>query len=278
MRLKCLLPLLPATVLAAQEPMPFLDMGPPGVEHGWSASLGARVLDHPAYLGSDRQRTDLLPVFSAEYDRRWFLGTSRVGPGFGGGAHLVQSGGFTWDLGAGFGDSRPESRAPLLAGMGDEKAYLFIGTGVHYRRQGFHAGLTLSHGLREDAGDLATLTVSQTVPLAPGWHFTGGLHGTWADTDAMAYGFGISPAQAANRAALAASGAASFTPAQIGPFSPSAGARDAGALLGLSWRPGPRWTWTVGLHGGVLLGGLRDSPLVARNDYYGAGLGFAYHF
>jgi hypothetical protein len=65
MRLKYLLPLLPVAVLAAQEPMPYLDAGP-GVEHGWSVSLEARVLDYPAYLGSDRQRTALLPVFSAE--------------------------------------------------------------------------------------------------------------------------------------------------------------------------------------------------------------------
>ena len=278
MRLRCLTPFLATLALAAQEePMPYLATME-GVSHGWALTLGARLMDYPGYLGSDRQRVALLPYFSAEYDRRFYLGSSQVGPGFGGGMHLVREGGFTWDLGAGVGDSRPESRSPLLAGMGDRRANLFLGTGVHYRYDGFHAGFTVSQALRDDGGDRATLTLSKTLPLAPLWHLTLGVHGTWADAKAMAYDFGITPEQATNRAALVAGGYTGFTAAEAGPFTAQAGVRDAGARLTVSYQPKPGWVWTVGVNAGVLLGGVRDSPLVGRTTSLGAGAGFAYRF
>ncbi|MGA2080104.1 MAG: MipA/OmpV family protein [Holophaga sp.] len=277
MRLRLMLLLLPLAPLAAQEPLPFLEHEP-GPERGWALTLGARVLDHPDYLGSDVRRTNLLPVFDAEYNRTWYLGSSRVGPGFGGGAHVWREGGFTWDLGLGVGDSRPESRSPLLAGMGDQRADLFAGTGLHYHFQGFHAGLTLSHGLRDDAGDRVTLTLGQVVRVAPRWFLSAGVYGTWADTDAMNYEFGITPQQAANRAMLAALGEASLTPAQFGPFTAQAGVRDVGTRIALNYRPRPRWTWTVEIQGDELLGGVRNSPLVARNGSLAGGAGFAYRF
>ena len=268
---------LAATALAAQEPMPYLETGP-GVEHGWAFSAGARLMVRSSYLGSDRTRTGLMPVFTAEYDRRFYLGSSRVGPGFGGGVHLLRSGGFTWDLGAGFGEGRPESRSPLLAGMGDRKPDLFAGTGLHYRYQGFHAGFTYSHGLRDDTGDRGTLTVGQSIPLASRWSLGLGLHATWADARAMNHDFGITPDQAANRAALVAAGDTRITAAEVGPFTPPAGMRDAGGMIGLNYRPEPRWVWTLGLNGGALQGDLRKSPLVGRADYFGVGAGFAYRF
>jgi outer membrane scaffolding protein for murein synthesis (MipA/OmpV family) len=235
-------------------------------------------MDYPAYLGAGQQRTRLEPVFSAEYDRRYYLGSSRVGPGFGGGVHLLRQDGFVWDLGLGVGDSRPESRSPLLAGLGDRRSDLFAGTGLHYTSHGFHVGVTWSYGLRDDTGNRVTLTAGQMVRLAPRWDGFAGVHGTWADADAMNYDFGITPAQAANRANLVVAGAASLTPAQIGPYTAAAGARDAGVNLGVNYHPKPRWTWTLNANSGVLLGDARTSPLAARTSYWGGGLGFAYRF
>ena len=277
MRLPGPLFLLLATALAAQDPMTYLQVGE-GPDHGWSFLLGARLMENSSYLGSDTTRTRLLPVFSAEYNHLFYLGSSRVGPGFGGGVHLLHDKGFTWDLGIGIGDSRPESRSPLLQGMGDRGAEVFGGTGLHYRNEGFHAGLTLSRGLRDDAGDRATLTLGQVIPLAPRWWLNAGVHGTWEDAKAMAYDFGVSPAQAGTRAALVAAGAATFPASAVGPFAPPAGVRDLGALLSLNFRPRPRWVWTVEVTGGLLQGDIRNSPIVAKNDYLGVGLGFAYRF
>lgn len=274
----CPLPLLlAATLLPAQEPMPYLATSK-GTDHGWTGEVGAGIGNVPAYLGSDQTRTTLLPVLALEYNHRFFIGSSFLGIGFGAGAHLVDNGGFTWDLGLSVGDRRPESRAPLLAGMGDRSADVFADTGVHYRLGGFQAGAILSHGLRDDAGNRATVSLRQGLPLADRWRLGLGLHATWADTDAMDCDFGITPGQAASRAALAASGAASFTPSQIGPYSPSAGMRDAGAGVSLSYRSRPRITWTAACQEGVLLGDARNSPLAARNTYQELSAGFAYRF
>ena len=277
LRLRSPLLLLAATALAAQDPMSYLQMDE-GPSHGWSFLLGARLMDYSSYLGSDTQRTRVMPVFSAEYDHRFFLGSSRVGPGFGGGVHLWHDQGFTWDLGLGIGDSRPESRSPLLAGMGDRRSEFFGGTGLHYRHEGYHVGFTVSHALRDDAGDRATLTLGRTFPLAPHWSLNLGVHGTWEDAKAMAFDFGISPDQALTRATLLAAGTTQLTQAEVGPFAPPAGMRDVGAIIGLSYRPKPRWVWTVGVNGGVLQGAVRDSPLVGRNDYMSVGVGGAYRF
>ena len=277
MRIQATLILLTATALAAQDPLPYLDASP-GQDHGWSVTLGARLMEYPSYLGSDTDRTRVMPIIAAEYDHLFYLGSSRVGPGFGGGIHLLHDKGFTWDLGVGVGDSRPESRSPLLAGMGDRGRDVFAGTGVHYRHQGFHVGVTVSHGLGADAGNRATLTLGQMIPLASRWRLGLGVHGTWADAKAMSYDFGITPAQAATREALTAQGATGFTAAQLGPFAPPAGLRDVGALIGVSYQPKPRWLWTVGVNGGMLQGDLRNSPLAGRNDYLGAGVGLAYRF
>ena len=277
MRLVAPLFLLVATSLVAQDPMTYLQAGE-GPDHGWAFLLGARLMENSSYLGSDTTRTRLLPEFAAEYDHLFYLGTSRVGPGFGGGVHLFHDKDFTWDLGVGIGDSRPESRSPLLEGMGDRRSEIFGGTGIHYHHEGFHAGITVSHGLRDDAGDRATLTLGQAIPLASRWHLNVGVHGTWEDAKAMAYDFGITPNQAQTRAALVASGTATFPAADAGPFAPSAGVRDVGALISLNFRPKPEWMWSVGMNVGVLQGDIRNSPLVGKNDYVGMWSGFAYRF
>jgi outer membrane scaffolding protein for murein synthesis (MipA/OmpV family) len=277
MRVRGLLLGVAATSLIAQDPLPYLDMGE-GVDHGWAVSLGARLMEDSSYLGSDTRRTRLMPVFTAEYDHRYYLGSSRVGVGFGGGMHLLRDKGFTWDLGVGIGDSRPESRSPLLAGMGDRSANVFAGTGLHYRYEGFHVGFTVSHGMKNDAGDRGTLTLGQTIPLVPRWRLSFGVHGTWEDAKAMNYDFGVTPAQAVTRAALVAAGDPRITASEVGPFSAPAGMRDVGGMIGLSYRPRPKWVYTMGVNGGILQGDVRNSPLVGRNNYLGVGLGFAYRF
>lgn len=277
MRPRVLTLCLSTVVLAAQDPLPFLDKAPkaPGA---WTGEVGARAADLPAYPGSARRRQVLLPVFAAEYEQRWYLGSSRIGPGFGGGVHLVRSGGFTWDLGAGVGDRRPESRSALLAGMGDRRTELYTGTGVSWQGGGCNAGLTLARGMRDEGGTSATLTLGRTWQLAPRWFLALGTHATWSDAKGTAFDYGITPDQAAARAALAAAGNPALTPARIGPYAPGGGLRDLGGRLGLAWSPKPRWVWSAGLFGGVLQGDARTSPLVERKGHLAVGGGFAYRF
>jgi len=263
--------------LAAQEMLEFQE-GTPNPAQPWSLALGARLLTTPSYLGSNTNQTRLEPVFNAEYGR-FYLGSSRIGVGYGGGMHLWSEKGFTWDLGLGLGDSRPESRSPALEGMGDRRATLWAGTGLQWRQQdGWRAGLTLAYGLRDEAGTRSTLSVGKSTRLAQGWFLYTGLHGTWADEKAMAYDFGITEAQAQTRAALLASGNSSLTPEEVGPFTPRAGARDVGGTITLGYRPAPKWTCTLGLYGGDLQGDARVSPLILRDSYLSAGMGVSYRF
>jgi outer membrane scaffolding protein for murein synthesis (MipA/OmpV family) len=275
--MRLLLVFVTSIVLQAQEPMavPEVPESQPG---RWSVVLGARVLNYSAYAGSDRTRTVLAPVFGAEYDNRYYLGSSRVGVGFGGGVHLFRNKAFTFDLGLGVGDGRPESRAPQLAGMGDRKATLFAGVGLHWREGGTRAGFTLAHGLKDAAGNRGTLLLSQSWPLAQDWRISFGLHGAWADAQAMAYDFGVNPEQAAVRAALVASGDTRLGPSDLGTYTPSAGLRDFGTVLSLGFRPAPKWNWSLSVYSGQLQGDARNSPLVRRDAYVNLATGLTYRF
>jgi outer membrane scaffolding protein for murein synthesis (MipA/OmpV family) len=276
-RLCRLVPFLIPVFLPAQDPLPFLDKAPKA-SGNWTGEVGVRAANLPAYPGSARRRQVLLPVFAAEYDRTWYLGSSRIGPGFGGGRHLLRSGGFTWDLGAGVGDRRPETRSALLAGMGNRRTEVYAGTGVNWQGPIGSAGLTLARGMRDAGGWTATLSLGRSWRLAPRWFLALGTHATWADAKATAYDYGIDADQARTRAALAAAGDPALTPGRIGPHAPGGGLRDLGGRLGLAWSPKPRWTWSAGLFGGVLQGDARTSPLVERRSFLAGGAGFAYHF
>ena len=275
--MRLLILLATSTFLMAQEPIALLEV-PESQPGRWSVVVGARVLSTPAYVGSDLTRTRLSPVFGAEYDNRFYVGSSRVGVGFGGGVHLFHSKKFTIDLGLGVGDGRSESRAPELAGMGDRKATLFVGTGVLWRNGGTRAGLTLAHGLKDSAGNRGTLILGQTWPFARDWRFSLGLHGSWADTQAMAYDFGISQDQAKARADLVAAGDTRLGSIDLGTFSPSGGLRDFGGVMTLGFRPAPRWNWNLSIYSGRLQGDAQYSQLVRKESYLNLGTGLTYRF
>ncbi len=241
----------------------------------WTGSVGAMALTYPSAPGSASNRTVLLPTASAQYGK-FYLGSSRVAVGFGGGIQLWRTPAWTWELGLGVGDGRPESRAPELAGMGDRNRSVWAGTGIQWRSRGWSARANLAHGLSDDGGNRATAGVGRTFPLAPGWSLTAGLHASWSDADNLAYDFGISPEQAQRRSALVAAGDTRLKPGETGPFAPGAGLRDVGGILMLAYRSGPRLTWHGMLFGGTFQGDARRSPLARRDSFLNAGLGFSY--
>ena len=162
--------------------------------------------------------------------------------------------------------------------MGDRKATVFAGTGLHWRQGGTRVGFTLAHGLKDEAGNRGTLVLSQTWPLAQSWRFTLGLHGAWADSQAMAYDFGVSSEQDKVRAALVAVGDPRLGPTDLGVYTPSAGLRDFGAVMSLGFRPAPRWNWNLSVYGGQLPGDAQNSPLVRKASYLSIGTGITYRF
>ncbi|HEU4951780.1 MAG TPA: MipA/OmpV family protein, partial [Holophagaceae bacterium] len=209
---------------------------------GWRIQLGAMALGLPRYPGSGDSRVVPLPVFSAEYGRL-FLGSSRVAVGLGGGVHAVRTEHWTWDLGLGLGEGRKEARADVLAGMGDRRASLFAGTGLRFHAGGFHAGLKVAEGLRDEAGGRASLTVGYGASLGGRWFGDLSAGAEAADAKGVAYDYGVTPDQAAARAALIASGDPRLRPGEDRAFTPGGGLERL-ALTGLlAFAADAHWRW-----------------------------------
>lgn len=258
--------------LAAQQPAG----GTPPPDH-WTGTVGAMVLTVPAAPGASKNRTLLLPTMSAQYGR-FFLGSTRVALGFGGGVQLWRTREWTWEVGLGVGDGRPENRAPELAGMGDRNLGGWAGTGLLWRSKGWNAMAAVAHGLADGAGNRATLSLGRSIRLAPRWSLTAALNATWADAEGMAYDFGIDAGQAQRRAALVAAGDTRLGANDTGPFAPGAGLRDVGGLLSLGYHPGKRVSYHLSLFGTTFPGDARRSPLVKRESSLNGGAGFSYRF
>lgn len=255
---------------------------PPGASESlrgrWSMVLGAQAMAVPAYEGSDQHRLLAVPLISGSYDGRYYFGASQIGVGVGGGLHLVQRPGFSWNLGMGVGDRRPEGRADALAGMGNRAASLWTGTTATWRWDAFRLGLSLAQGLRGDEGTRLSLNLGHALPIAPGWTLGTGLQASWSSARNMRYDFGIEAEQAARRAALWAAGDRRLTPSDLGPYTPGAGIRSLGATLYLGYSPAPRWQANLFLRGSALQGDAKASPLTPRDSALMGGLGFARRF
>ena len=244
----------------------------------WTVRLGAMALGLPRYPGSGDYRALPLPVFDAEYKDRVFLGASRVAVGLGGGVHLVKSANWTWDLGLGAGEGRRESRADVLAGMGDRRASLWAGTGLKFHAGGFHASLAGAAGLRDEAGLKGALSFGYAGLLGGRWVGDLSARATAVDAKGMAYDFGVTPDQAAARTALLASGDPRLRAGEDRAFSPKGGIESVAVTGLLAFVVDLHWRWFGLAQVARLQGDAKDSPLV-RNPTYGTlGVGFAYRF
>ena len=280
MRLRLLPILLTGLSLAAQAPdEPFrTPAGDPPQQGDWRVQLGAMALGLPRYPGSGDYRAVPLPVFNAEYKGRFYVGSSRVAVGLGGGVHAVKTEHWTWDLGLGLGEGRRESRADVLAGMGDRGPSLFAGTGLKFHAGGFHAGLTAAEGLKDEAGGRASLSFGYSAWMGGRWLGDFSVKATAADAKGMAYDYGVTADQAAARAALIASGDPRLRPGEDRAFDPRGGLESAALAGSLAYAADAHWTWFGLAQIAQLQGDAKDSPLV-RNPTYGTlGVGFVYRF
>ena len=280
MRLRLLPLLLAGLSLAAQAPdEPFRAPSGASEEGGdWRVQLGAMALGLPRYPGSGDYRAVPLPVFNAEYKGRLYLGSSRVAVGFGGGVHAVKSEHWTWDFGLGLGEGRKESRADVLAGMGDRGPSLYAGTGLKFHAGGFHAGLTAAEGLKDGAGAKGVLSFGYGAWLGGRWLGDVSVRATAADAKGMAYDYGVTPDQAAARAALIASGDPRLRPGEDRAFDPKGGLESVALGGSLAYAADAHWTWFGIAQLAHLEGGAQDSPLVRDPTYGTLGVGFAYRF
>ena len=244
----------------------------------WTVQLGAMALGLPRYPGSGDYRALPLPVFNAEWKDRVYLGSSRVAVGFGGGVHVVRTDHWTWDLGVGAGEARKEDRADVLAGMGDRGASLWAGTGLKFRAGGFHAGLQAAAGLKDEAGVKESLSLGYAAWLGGSWFGDVSVRAAAADAKGVAYDYGVTPEQAAARAALIASGDPRLRAGEGRAFDPKGGLESLALTGTLAFVADLHWRWFGLAQIAQLQGDAKDSPLV-RNPTFGTlGLGFAYRF
>lgn len=269
-----------ALSLAAQAPDGAFPQPVPGDESGgdWNVQVGAMALGLPRYPGSGDDRALPLPVFSAEYKGRLYLGSSRVAVGLGGGVHAVKTEHWTWDLGLGIGEARRENRADVLAGMGDRGASLWAGTGLKFHAGGFHMELKTAVGLKDEAGVKGSLTLGYGARLGGRWLGDLSLHATAADAKNTAFDFGVTLQEAAARSALLASGDPRLRAGEDRAFDPRGGLESAALSGSLIFVADAHWRWFGVAQAVQLQGDAKDSPLV-RNPTYGVlGVGFAYKF
>ena len=244
----------------------------------WNIQVGAMALGLPRYPGSGSYRAVPLPVFSAEYKGRWFLGSSRVAVGLGGGVHARKTEHWTWDLGLGVGEARREKRADVLAGMGDRGASLWAGTGLKFHTGGFHAELRGAAGLRDGAGIKGTLSIGYGTRLGGRWLGDLSVHANAADARNMAYDFGVTTSQAAARSVLISAGDPRLRSGEDRAFDPRGGLESVALGGSLICLVDAHWRWFGVAQAVQLQGDARHSPLV-RNPTYGVlGAGFVYRF
>ena len=269
-----------AACLAAQAPEgAFRQPVPEDASSGeWNVQVGAMALGLPRYPGSGDYRALPLPVFSAEYKGRLFLGSSRVAVGLGGGVHALKTEHWTWDAGLGVGEARRESRADVLAGMGDRRASLWAGTGLTFHSGSFHSELSVAAGLKDEAGMKGTFSIGYGARLGGRWLGDLSLHAVAADAKGTAYDFGVTPDEAAARSALLAAGDPRLRAGEDRVFDPGGGLESAAVSGTLIYAADAHWRWFGVAQLVQLQGDAKDSPL-ARTPAYGVlGAGFTYKF
>ncbi len=245
---------------------------------GWTFRAGLTSLWIPAYVGSDTSRLVVFPPVVAEYGSHLTLGTSRVALGVGADWHAWRRGPWVLDVGLAVEERRPEDRADALAGMGDRGFGARAGVGVGLRERGFQASFAVSAGLSGNSGLRAALTVGREVRLGPQWAAGVNLGLQFSDGAHARYEYGITPEQAARRAALLDAGDPRLRPGDAQVFAPGAGLRELRTGVNLLRFLPQGWTASLLGFAAQVQGDSADSPLVRRRTNLGGGLTFTRRF
>jgi outer membrane scaffolding protein for murein synthesis (MipA/OmpV family) len=232
----------------------------------------------PRFSGGESSRFLPLPVFSADYDGRYFLGSSLVSVGLGGGVRLVRGEHGSWDLGLGVGEARREKRADELAGMGDRDPDVFIGTGVRLHGGGLHASAQVATGLIRQAGAKATLAVGAGGRISDRMLAGFSLSEVWGTAQNLAWDFGITQDQAALRSQLLAGGDPRLRAGEDRAFTPKGGPKEASVTIHAVLLLPDRWQLFWVVRATALQGDARLSPLVRQDHGLSGGMGFSVRF
>jgi outer membrane protein len=216
----------------------------------WQFTLGGGVLSRPLYPGSDRTKTQPLPIFSATYGRYFFGSLPGSGIPAGLGAYLYQD--EHWRLGVAVGaeliSPRKEGDDPRLRGLGDikgtERASVFAA--YTYNWLNLRGMVSQDIGGKHE-GTLATLDLRARYKPTDALTLSAGPGVTWADSKYTQTFFGVDPTQSA------ASGLPQFTA--------KSGVNSLRFSVGADYRLTPQWNLGAQFTAGTLRGDAAHSPI-----------------
>ena len=236
--------------LMAQEVARTPGMNAQAFRDQWQFTLGAGVLSRPLYPGSDRTKTQPLPIFSATYGRYFFGSLPGSGIPAGLGAYLYQD--ERWRLGVAVGaeliSPRKEGDDPRLHGLGDIKGTERASAFFAYT----YSWLNLRGMVSQDIGGkhegtLASLDLRARYRPIDALTLFAGPGVTWADSKHTQTFFGVDATQSA------ASGLPQFTA--------KSGVNSLRFSVGADYRLTPQWNLGAQFSAGTLRGDAAHSPI-----------------
>lgn len=237
---------------------------------------GAMVLTMPAYPGARAMRSQPFPIFNGEWRERISFGASRFGVGGGASYHVLRQKGWTGSLGVEGVESRVESMADSLAGMGSRPATVFASAGLAWRTGPLELMAGLRHGFRQEVGGGAVLRAALTLPLGRRWFVEARVAGSAFERDQMTYEYGVNAEQAARRQGLLLAGDPRLRPGDGRRFEPVGGWALLQSSLAIGYAVSEHWRLGITFLQQEVQGEARRSPLVLRPRSQGTVIGFSY--
>lgn len=238
--------------------------------------VGGMVITIPPYPGSRESRSVPFPVLYGEWRERVTFGSSRFGVGGSLAANYFKHGPFTANVGLEVVEARRERMADALAGMGDRPAAFFASTGLAWRYGPLELYWGLREGFKPEAGGGTVLRAALTLPLGRRWLIETRIAASAYDRPQMAYEFGISHDQAAERLRLVQAGDPRLVAPQTGPFAPSGGMALLQSSLAIGYALTDHWRLGLTLLEQRVQGRAQSSPLVLEPRGRGIVFGLSY--
>ncbi|WP_316676719.1 MipA/OmpV family protein [uncultured Tolumonas sp.] len=245
---------------------------------GWHIMAGITAGRAPRYPGSDEVRRSCSPFATFDYKGIVGLGGARSVDGYGLYLRPVHTEKLTLGVLVVQAETRKESDARALAGMGDRRSCLFGGVEAMLDLGVVQTSLELLKGARDRAGWTGALEVERSFPLTERLGLQLAATGVWGNAEHEAWAFGVTGEQAARRQALRAAGSSDLSAREALPYEPSGGFSEAKLGATLNWSLGPRWVASGSLGYSRLLGDAADSPLTRRRSGTSASVALLYKF
>lgn len=227
----------------------------------WNYVLGMGGGYAQAYEGSDKYKGIPVPVINIDYKGGLFFLNVRDGIG----SYPLRGERYKVGVSVAYAPDRRESDdRKNLQGMGKLKASATANLLAEYDFGIVKLAGRVTTAVSGDYGTTALLSLSSNYPLTRKIILTGSVSAMWGDEEHMNNRFGVTGAQSA------ASG--------YSPYVMEAGLKSVVSSIGISYLITDKWTASLTVGAGKLLGDVADSPVV-KEDVVPAGfLTISYRF